>query len=287
MANKKLTGGVLCLFCILNFAAAAADRLTEEELAAVKPEKDDFGASLKIRVGKTSRKENLLGRPSMYSEHGYAPFKDKLLNGSARSSGFSRNGLIQLSACAEQVVDAPFDQFACTLAPDEKGNRSPDILYLDRWMTDRVAKEYRLVGHTEAPWLLLFSSSGGRLISCSDDGSMRLWDVDKLSGQRTRNATFAQEIAKFPCYSHDNAGKIIRGNFAAFSPYGRWLATAFQQEIAFRDPRIGAQIFAWKLFQVETEAHHGHSFRPAGEQSTCVPRQCRRKSEEHAQVPEI
>jgi WD40 repeat protein len=223
------------------------DRLTDEERNELKPQKDEFGALEKFLVGTTSRKENLLGRPSVYSEHGYAPFKEYLINGTGRITGRIGHGAfrdaIRVSAKAEQVVDAPFEQYACTFAPDDHRNQSSDILYLDCWITNRGAEEHLLHGHKEAPWLLLFSPAGNRLVSCSDDGSMRLWDVAKL-GRPGPN--FAQEINNFPCYRRDNSGKVTRGNFVAFSPYGRWLATVYEHKVSLRSPKDGNEVVSWE-----------------------------------------
>src|SRR5262249_27077765 len=53
------------------------------------------------------------------------------------------------------------------------------------------------------------------------------------------------EIAKFPCYGHDENGGVTRGELAAFSPYGQWLATAYKDKVALRSPKDGIEQFVW------------------------------------------
>src|SRR5205085_2243327 len=111
---------------------------------------------------------------------------------------------------------------------------------------------------TEDPWRLILwlGHISDRLVSLSDDGSMRLWAMGRLSDRISMpgpNGTAGwnvivlpgQEIAKFPCYGRDEKGGVTRGEFAAFSPYGHWLATTYNDKVSFRSPKDGHEQFAW------------------------------------------
>ena len=54
------------------------------------------------------------------------------------------------------------------------------------------------------------------------------------------------ELAQFPGYARDAKGDVSRGEFAAFSPYGHWLATTHEHTVSLRSPRDGSEQFSWE-----------------------------------------
>jgi WD40 repeat protein len=53
-------------------------------------------------------------------------------------------------------------------------------------------------------------------------------------------------LAKFPGDPPDDKGNPVRGEFVAFSPYGRWLATLHKGELSLRLARTGARQTYWQ-----------------------------------------
>lgn len=220
--------------------------LTDKEKVEIKPTKDDTDGRYKFRVTPTANQQQLLGRQWFMPKRDLAIF----LQGKASSAGFHDFGL---SAPAANVAQGAFNRLACTFAPDDQGNASADILSLDFFLPPQdMPIEARLHGHTKPPWFLLFNPSGSRLVSCSDDGSIRLWDLNRAGiGRRLpngqtifENPRYGLEIANFPGYKCEQNQKPIRGDFAAFSPHGRWLATSFQQKVSMRSPENGGEQYA-------------------------------------------
>src|SRR5262249_55086591 len=111
------------------------------------------------------------------------------------------------------------------------------------------------------------------LISISDDGSIRLWELrgsrvprpgPKGSAGWNVEVFGGQQIAEFPGYRRNEDGEVTRGEFAAFSPYGHWLATAFQNKIAFRSPKDGTEQFSWSTSLPESTKVMAIRFDPNG-----------------------
>ena len=79
------------------------------------------------------------------------------------------------------------------------------IIYL--WDLNHSKKPRTFTGHTAIIWALAFSPDGKRLVSGSNDKTVRLWNVER-----------GEEIATLP------SGERITTIALAFSPCGRWIA---------------------------------------------------------------
>ena len=151
--------------------------LTQEEREQSAGVHDEDGALYKVLGIPTSRKQHLLGRPTTFILYPgiRVPFRNYLLN---RNLGPVTKG-IELPGTITQVAGL-WDQGACTISRD--GEASPAILFFNKQLTlaRQAGSEVRLIGHKEAPWRLLFDPQviTGRLVSCSDDGTIRLWDIE-------------------------------------------------------------------------------------------------------------
>ena len=218
--------------------------LSDEETAQLaKNERDDSGAIYKYRDDVPVRKEQFLGRQNFLSKRGLVQLLTDEVRFDVQVLGFRK---VTLSKPVEHAVVGDFSKLICSLAPDDNGHQSADLLYLDFFLPPRhPPPEIWLRGHTVVPWFFLFAPGGNRLVTCSDDGSMRLWDLDSHGAIRP-NPTLGLEIAKFPAYVPDKNGNTIRGDFAAISPYGRWLATVYEHKVSFRTPKDGAEQFSWE-----------------------------------------
>jgi Leucine-rich repeat (LRR) protein len=240
--------------------AVAVSRLTERERVDAAPAHDESGARWMIRLAPTSRKKSLLGRPSSFEQNGYwTPFKDYILRRNPATGDVIPFRPIRLPSAAAQVLGGASGTVCALTAADAQS--AGDILFLDdrfEMGIPSVGGQIRLTGHSETPWRLLLSPPnrfGQTLVSCSDDGSIRLWNLDdnRLAMQRAVPSSGApaliagQEIARFPCYGRDESGDAKRGELAAFSPNGQWLVTAYQRTVTFRSPANGAEEFVWNI----------------------------------------
>jgi WD40 repeat protein len=161
--------------------------------------------------------------------------------------------VLELPAGPAQVIVGSRGGFACVLDPSGSEPKH-DILYFGRPLFFMVDGPDAIVlhGHTDAPWRFLISPNNLRAVSCADDGSIRLWDLDRLGTIRNRlgpphnEDRFGKEIAKFPGYTRDSRGDV-RGEFVAFSPDGRWLVTAVDGKVSFRNPDDGSELFTWSV----------------------------------------
>jgi hypothetical protein len=211
--------------------------LSDDERKQITALGDEFGAVYKIQVAPTKRKGSLLGRPAIFVANGglmAASGSCLAVRSPTRQPGAS--GTIVAPAPIAQLVGNQLDVF-CTLAPNAKGSADPDVLHFESALMRGLpaATERRLSGHSVTPWLLVAPRAGRRLASCSDDGTIRLWDTASH-----------RELASFPCYKCENDGPPVRGDFVAFSPYGLWLATAYDQRVSFRMPKDGVELLAWR-----------------------------------------
>ncbi len=206
-----------------------ADRMTDDELSRAKPLPDEDGALWKVRLkpGLFDATHQLQGRPSLFAitdNYVITPFDNCLLMRDFRMGRFGIEP-VRLPGIVDQVVAAR-SVLACTLAPEEEPQENEGDILLVRRMYAGI--DTRLRGHQGVPWRMLFSPDATRLVSCGDDSSMRLWDV-----------TAGKEVAKFPGYGVGGNASVVRGEFAAFSPDCRWLATAFRGSLILRDPANG------------------------------------------------
>jgi WD40 repeat protein len=106
-------------------------------------------------------------------------------------------------------------------------------------------------GHDRLPWRVVAENG---IVSYSDDGTVRLWQDDHVS-------------VAFPSYEVGEGRAAVRGEFAAFSPAGRnrWLATAFEQTVTFREPiDDAAPRFRWTLPASESRRIMSIRFDPSG-----------------------
>jgi WD40 repeat protein len=210
--------------------------LTEEQIARAKPVRDETDARWTARIAHYDGKNRPAGRPATFavtSDYVIIPFDDAVL---VRNLS---NGLFGLEALAfggtiDQVVRTSDGLLMAYLLSTEPNDPSADILVC-AGVSGRDIK--RLRGHRIQPWRILFSPDGSRLISCSDDQSMRLWDVKK-----------GRQVAVFPGYGYGGNGSDVRGEFVGFSPDGKWLATAYEGKVSLRDPRNGAEKVTWQPY---------------------------------------
>jgi len=230
-------------------------RLPQDVVAPAMPARDDSGARWKIRLPPTNRKQSLLGRPSTFTQDQW-PLDHYLVRRDLVSGIFFEGfETIELPAAPAQVVDNRRG-CVCVLLSNVQTESPGDILCFNRF-PPRSSSGLVIRGHSEPPWRVIFSPGpfSDRLVSCSDDGSIRLWAVrehetESMPWPRTpfaRAVTIlpGTELAKLPCYGHDENGGVTRGEFAAFSPYGQHLATAFKDKVSFHSPKDGTEQFAW------------------------------------------
>ncbi len=163
--------------------------LSAEQLQKVQP-LAALDARWMIHVTPSAHKSNLIGRPSRLVAHLgtlLMPFEDFVI-GHAYNDGRVVNEPRSCGATIDQLVCAHDNPsvIACTLSSHEHEGEimvaQPDGRYAE--VTGRAMKI--------APWRILLSPDGSRLVSCGDDQSMRLFDV--VPG-RTR-----RQIGQFPGY---------------------------------------------------------------------------------------
>jgi WD40 repeat protein len=234
----------------------ATRRFVSRELmkeAAASPDPD--GAKWKIQLQPSSRKETLIGRPSQIPvDPNLFPWRNYLITRGSRGDAGPFDWL-QLKAPALQLVGS-HQLVACTLTTEDPETKG-DVLFFSRMGISRTP--VTLHGHKETPWRIILPPSPfpRQLVSCSDDGTMRLWNLDDHSriqmpgpngtpGWNIR-VRLGEEIARFPLSQHDSEDRPARGEFAAFSPHGKWLATACNHSVAFRSPQSGREEFSWDL----------------------------------------
>lgn len=214
-------------------------RMSKDEYERAKPIPDtDAGSRWTIKLGSAlgRRWGHVGGEPSLFAlSRSYVdtPFENRLLGRMLADGSFNIDA--PPVPVIYQVVDSPNEQgIACTQSDAVDSNG--DILFI-RYLREGVAR--RFCGHECAPWRIVFSPDGTRLVSCADDRTMRLWDV--ASGK---------EIARFPGYGlGGNLADGRRGEFVAFSPDGKWLVTAFEGRITFRRPSDGGKEIVWDTAQ--------------------------------------
>jgi WD40 repeat protein len=139
-----------------------------------------------------------------------------------------------------RCYDGPIDQLAGDLrdllqAFTFDRNGQPEVSDQEIIVASAGKLQFRVLrGHDVKPWRVLVSPNAERLVSYADDSSIRLWDPAN-----------GKEISKFPGYGYGGNGNVRRGEFAAFSADGKWLATAFEDTVSFRRPADGETQIQW------------------------------------------
>jgi WD40 repeat protein len=91
-----------------------------------------------------------------------------------------------------------------------------------------------LVGHTNTVNSVVFSSDGKRVLTSSQDGTARIWDVE------TGSASFGKELKRL-------GGRIDRAYFAVFSPDGKRAITNAWNEVKIWDTETGERLKTLKV----------------------------------------
>jgi hypothetical protein len=237
--------------------ASAGALLSEEETKRAAPIADEFGARFNVRVRATSRKRDGLLSDSGPVEYGWlTPLGNYLLERSL-GDGRTQNAIRLPQPTALAVFRN--SMAACTLEPDGERSAGGDILFLgeDLVMGSPHAREVVLRGHTQAPWSITLSPSPThrKLVSCSDDGTARLWELTPSAALaqfmaglvRSPNINYGKDIARFDLYNTDKDGSHLHGVFVAFSPLGRWLATTDTRTVSLRSADDGSERQFWPL----------------------------------------
>jgi WD40 repeat protein len=215
-------------------------RLTPEEVIAAVPESDPDGAYWKAQIGPCPL-GGIIGRPSRFAlDDGrlLVPFRNYVVErrlDETHFSPFMRTGLL-FDAPVQQIVDAS-DGSVCTIA-DSPGEKHSDAF----WLRSVLAPLVRRLDHGEAPWRLMRCPNSLELVTCSDDGWVRIW-----------NPVYMWRIARFHGEPPGDDTKPARGEFIAFSTLGSWLATVCQNEISFRRPRDGVARIVWRPMLEESQ----------------------------------
>lgn len=192
------------------------------------------GARWKIKIGATDF-GGILGRPSRILINGnfiFTPFGNCLLQRLVETGRPLPNYCARLPVPPEQVVKSWGPEIACTL--DDHNDQADNKVLL----FSSVGGPYemsRLVGQKQTAWRVLAQPYGPRLVICSDDGWIRLWDTP-----------FMRLLARFRCDSPDDKGNPVRGEFVAFSPFSRWLATVHKNEVSLRTAGEGVKVALWQ-----------------------------------------
>jgi hypothetical protein len=175
----------------------------------------------------------ILGRPSRFvvdDQHVTAPFFENAVVQRSTADGLALpfNSIHRFGSPVEQVTPMSI----CTVAASAGGG-SPLMYKLD-WIISGDAKA--MVDHNETPWRVV---PGLRhyACTCSDDGRIILWDVGGFGPTK---------MATIQGYARSADGSVTRGEFAAFSPFGRWLATVYDDSITFRLAHTGRVTSAWQ-----------------------------------------
>jgi WD40 repeat protein len=238
----------------------------------------DASAGWKIRVNQTSRKAHPIGRRTTFTVRGGFTLVDNLIVPRGAKGGVPANQVIELPAPATQIVGTA-NRFACVLKSRDNQPAITDILYFDRttaWgmLPQRELESWNtkitvpitggpwsgtavlsLKGHDVAPSHLLLSPTGSRLLSVSNDLSIRLWDLERFSvavapgpmGRATHSSqTFGHEIARFNVTLPHEQKNVENLEVAAFAPFGKVLATVNQDTVTFRSPKDGSALFDWQ-----------------------------------------
>jgi len=208
-------------------------RLTQEELRDAVAVPDADGARWRSQIT-PCRLDGIIGRPSRFAFDGdnlMVPFRNFLIKRILGSRGevLGASGLL-FESRVEQVTIV-FRVAALTLAGESQGARGQVLCFAA--VPFHANDAWRLDCQGSTPWRLVVGPSS-EFVTCGDDGWMRVWDVP-----------FRRLLARFPCESPDENGKPVRGEFAAFSPHGRWLATAYKDWVTLRSPG-GHASFLWQ-----------------------------------------
>lgn len=88
---------------------------------------------------------------------------------------------------------------------EPNGNTATDLSCLVFSLTDPSVLRGALSGHTDSVWGLVYSSAHQRLLSCSADGTVRLWDANTTSPAlavfNENKSTDSIHVSRFFIYS--------------------------------------------------------------------------------------
>lgn len=194
---------------------------------------DDEEARWKTQL-EPAQLDGILGRPSRFAlrdgnlivPSGRSVVERSLIDGLVPAF-FGR----RFNSVVQQVARGPLQEVICTLSNEA----AEDPRSAWRLNSNIGEEPEELVGHGDAPWRIV-AGELHHVCTCADDGRMILWDL----GPR------AKKLATIQGYARNADGSAVRGEFAAFSPFGRWLATVYDDWITFRLAHSGRTTFVWQ-----------------------------------------
>ena len=214
-----------------------------------------MGARWRTQLKTYPNKGTLLGRQTAFAITTGSiiiPSQNRLIDHGLADGNFFKH-VERLPGEVAQVVGADTGgMFACLVNSNKV---APSTILFTRGAT-HMKIDFVVSGHDEPPWRLKFSPFSERLISCSDDGTIRLWDAFLLGRHGI--------IATFPGYKPDDRGNPIRGEFVDFSADNRWLATVYESRIAFRKPADGHERLTWEPEIGDSKWIQAIRFTPSG-----------------------
>ena len=268
-----------------------------DEADQVKPIKVLDGAKWMMRVKAAISEENFRTRSlPVAAGSDFSQYDRYLLRRELTSGGIFDTLRLPTTV---SLFTADKNKIICVLKEREKSSGSSDMLYfnldldwqnlkfqgaLKHWPVKiDVVQQGRLKagltllhGHEKPPWKLLLSTDGSRLVSCSDDASIRLWDLEcyrtrQLPNQIAdrENPTFASEIAKFPGPEVPTGEKTNRDDIVAMSSNGRWMALALKNKVSLRSLDDGREVVSWNLEIPESRRIRSIQFNPSGRTLAC------------------